>query len=107
MALFTEYRFSASDRGGNAIPIEGQGSVRNLHVLWDSVIGRSVSDWIQQRRAARIMRNHPSPRESALNTTDIAIWVREGVTLSRTLADDSDVLDQVQRFDRTRVRKSY
>ena len=85
-ALFTNRRFRDGDRGGNAIQIVGQGSLRNLHALWDNVIGRSVSDRVQIRQAALIEKRFPISALVAPHSTDVAVWTRESVSLSETIA---------------------
>ncbi|MGI9284902.1 MAG: S1/P1 nuclease [Pseudomonadales bacterium] len=101
-SLFTNKRFRGGDRGGNEIPIEGQGSIRNLHALWDSLVGASVSDRIQKRQAKQITERFPASTLAAAQSTNANIWVRESVFLSRNLAYDKAILAHVNTHDRTR-----
>lgn len=81
-ALFTDHQFPRGDRGGNSIPIVGQGSVRNLHAFWDTVIGRSVSDRIQILQARLIAERYPVEALNLPHSTNISTWANESVLLS-------------------------
>ncbi len=48
------------------------------------------------------MQRHPCQGISVPQRGDVTIWVWESVTLSNRVAYDSDVLAQVERFDRMR-----
>ncbi|MGI9293195.1 MAG: S1/P1 nuclease, partial [Pseudomonadales bacterium] len=101
-SLFTEKRFRDGDRGGNEIPIEEQGSSRNLHALWDSLAGHSASDQNQKRRAEQLAERFPASAQVASDGTDVKVWVQESVFLSRNLAYDPAILTHVNTYDRTR-----
>ena len=100
-ALFTDRRFPNGDRGGNAIPITGQGSVRNLHAFWDTVIGRSVSDRIQLRQAALITERFPAAVLASSRSIDVPVWVTESVSLSDKMAYGTTIRIHVGAHERT------
>ena len=100
-ALFTKHSFPNGDRGGNAIPIKGQGSVRNLHSFWDTVIGRSVSDRIQVRQATLITERFPAAALSSPRSIDVSLWVRESVLISDNIAYGATIRNHVSSHEET------
>ncbi|MGI9286578.1 MAG: S1/P1 nuclease [Pseudomonadales bacterium] len=99
-SLFTDRRLRDGDRGGNEIPLEGRGSVRNLHALGDSLAGDSVSDRVQKRQVARIAQRFPASTLRAPHITDVNTWVQESVFLSENLAYDTAILSHVNTHEK-------
>lgn len=100
-SLFTDKRFRDGDRGGNKIPIEGQGSVRNLHALWENLVGDDATDHSQKRRADQIVERFPADALAASDINDVKVWVRESVFLSRNLAYETAIRSHVNTHDGT------
>ena len=76
-ALFTSDRFSSGDRGGNLIPIRGQGGLKNLHVFWDSMVGQSQSEKIIRRRAMYLNQRYRQIGNDATEAMSIESWLKE------------------------------
>jgi hypothetical protein len=95
-ALFSASRFPKGDRGGNDIPLR-QG--RNLHSLWDNLLGRQQGVNDVKRGAAEL-----SDREqfggvwkSASENTDIRQWLSESYALAKSFAYDDAILTVIRR----------
>lgn len=76
-ALYTSGRFNNGDRGGNLVPVAGQGKRNNLHALWDSMVSESQSVEITRRRAVFLARRHREIGLDATQTMSVEAWVRE------------------------------
>ena len=89
-ALFCDY-FPKGDRGGNEIPL-ARG--RNLHSLWDNLLGRQSRMRDVQREITELQRN----RElwNVDTKPDIKGWIGESHELAKSVAYDPTILQAVR-----------
>jgi hypothetical protein len=85
-------RFPEGDRGGNSIRVV-QG--RNLHSLWDNLLGRGdrMSDVL--REVEQLKRNQRLWRVDV--DADVDVWIKESRTLAESFVYSPDVLAAVDR----------
>jgi hypothetical protein len=78
------------DKGGNACYIAEE---RNLHSLWDSILGVNSVENPVARQAASLQDHYPQPRKVNLKPET---WIREGVAVAQTVVYDlnSDCRDK-------------
>lgn len=76
-ALFTSGRFRSGDRGGNLIPLSGQGEVNTLHAFWDSTVGGTQSNKMIRRRAAFLISRFRQIGSDATGSMSLDTWFRE------------------------------
>jgi hypothetical protein len=90
MALVCE-RFPNGDRGGNSIPtVQG----RNLHALWDNLLGRQHRTNDVKREVAELRQR---PTLWKVDTkSDVEAWIQESCELAKTFAYSPQILDAVQ-----------
>lgn len=95
-ALFSVDRFPTGDRGGNDVPLR-QG--RNLHSLWDNLLGRQQSFNDVQRRAADLndRGEFGDVWDSAASEKDVEVWLSESFDLAKSFAYDEAILTVVRR----------
>jgi hypothetical protein len=95
-ALFSANRFPTGDRGGNDIPLR-QG--RNLHSLWDNLLGRQQGVNDVKRRAAELHDRelYGDIWDNAAEKTDVRQWLSESYTLASGFVYDDAVRDVVRR----------
>lgn len=95
-ALFSVDRFPKGDRGGNDIPLR-QG--RNLHALWDNLLGRQQSFNDVKREAAELndRKAFGGVWESAARKTDIQEWTAESFDLAKSFAYDDAIVEVIRR----------
>lgn len=89
-ALFSD-RFPTGDRGGNSIPVI-QG--KNLHSLWDNLLGRSHTPNDVKQSVAELENNtvlwHINP------TDRVEDWIAEGHDLAKSFAYSSETVTAVE-----------
>jgi hypothetical protein len=95
-ALLSTSRIPKGDRGGNEIPLM-QG--KNLHSLWDNLLGRQdrLND-VQIRTAELSDRDvYGDVWASAAKETDVRRWLVESFMLAKGFAYDDAILQVVRR----------
>jgi hypothetical protein len=85
-------RFPNGDRGGNSIPtVQG----RNLHALWDGLLGRQHRPNDVQREVAELEQR---PALWKLDTKcGVEAWIQESHELAKTFAYDPIILKAVEQ----------
>ncbi len=70
--------YPTGDRGGNSQMISVGGSVINLHMLWDDMLGRYTDEKIIRELAGKIQREYPrEARKDQIKAGDIKAWALE------------------------------
>jgi len=98
-------RFPNGDRGGNSIPLV-QG--RNLHSLWDNLLGRQ-SRLLDVDREVAELKALTDGWDVDLSL-DVPCWVEESHDLCKSFAYSPEITDAVQRpgeLERIRLPESY
>jgi len=95
-ALFSANRFPDGDRGGNDIPLR-QG--RNLHALWDNLLGRQQGVNNVKRLAAELSdrQKFGDVWNTAAEKKDVRQWLSESYRLAKSFAYDDAILTVVRR----------
>ena len=105
-SLYVDAVFPTGDRGGNSIPTK---QVKNLHGLWDSLLGDRYSAGDIQRRCATIRADakHWKAAETAANEKEglnPLTWLAESAALGRSHVYTPEVLKPVQTAMQNRTR---
>jgi hypothetical protein len=93
-ALFSANRFPDGDRGGNDIPLR-QG--KNLHSLWDNLLGRSHLMKDVRRRTDQLYDRKTFNWDKASYDLTTKRWLAESYTLAKSQAYDEVILSVVRR----------
>jgi len=99
VALFTDARFVAGDRGGNEVLLRGRAS---LHRVWDGLLGDAVSA-PELDASVRALAKGPSlaaAASKAARQLDVDAWLDEDCALARSFVYVPAVLGAVRRFER-------
>lgn len=100
-AIFSAQRFMEGDRGGNRIPLKRG---RNLHRLWDSLLGESrVLDSQVRRRAEKLLSNETwlSHARNTQGLLEPAGWADESHRLARVVAYHPVILEVLKKSEQT------
>jgi hypothetical protein len=89
-ALFSD-RFPNGDRGGNEIPL-ARG--RNLHALWDNLLGRQHYMRDVQREIAKLKADRDAWKVDL--KADPETWIKESHALAKSVAYDPIILNAVR-----------
>ena len=98
-ALFTSNRFPAGDRGGNLIPLSGQGEIDNLHAFWDSMVSRSQSHEMIHRRAAFLTGRYSQIGSDATEAMSVDDWVGENNQLILRYVYTPEIRARIRRAE--------
>lgn len=106
--LFSRARFNdlSGDKGGNAIPVKLT-KTRNLHALWDSLLGDDISLNDVRGRAAKLV-SDPKLREvgeKASKDLKVNTWSEESHELAKSFTYDPLVLREVMKKESTPKEK--
>lgn len=99
VALYSQRRFRAGDRGGNEVLLTGQ---RSLHGVWDGFLGSGTTLGYVSRRAADYV-NDPKLRaqgEMAARELETDVWLDESVELAEAAVYDVTVLAAIDQIER-------
>lgn len=104
-SLYVEGVFPEGDRGANSIPSK-QG--KNLHALWDGLLGPRFSVGGNRRRALEIQGDTATWRQAAAAAaaptgTHSAQWLAESAAFGRSHVYAPEVLDAVEAARRSRT----
>ncbi len=99
VALFTDSRFVAGDRGGNDISISGRGS---LHRVWDGLLGDEPSLVFATHEVALLRADPELDRlaRSQAKNLDVNTWLEESCELARSAVYTPPILAAVSNFER-------
>ena len=104
-AIFSAGRFIEGDRGGNRIPLKRG---RNLHRLWDSLLGESrVLDSRVRGRAEKLLSNETwlSHARDTQGVLESARWADESHRLARVVAYHPVILEVLKKSEQTPEEK--
>lgn len=106
-SLYSPVAFPGGDRGGNSIPTKQR---KNLHSLWDSLLGPKFDSGDTRRRKREILSNRElaADAKKAANSEDglnPLKWLAESSELSRTFVYTPEVLEPIEAVDRKLVSK--
>ena len=100
-SLYAEIAFPNGDRGGNSIPTRQR---KNLHSLWDSLLGPKFNAGDIRRRQREILNNRQLTddvkRAVSGSGLDPVTWLEESRELARTFVYTPEVLERVEAVDR-------
>ena len=99
-ALFTSGRFTKGDRGGNRIPVSDQGRRRNLHALWDNMIGDNQSPTIIRKRAAFLSSVHHGIGMDATENMGIETWARENQSMLTKYVYPANITKEIKKMEK-------
>ena len=99
-ALFTSGRFAKGDRGGNLIPVSEQGRHRNLHALWDNMIGDSQSLPIIRKRAAFLSGLHHEIGLDATENMNIETWATENQRMVTKYVYPASITEEIKKMEK-------
>ena len=94
-ALVSVNQFPEGDRGGNGIPLTRG---RNLHSLWDNLLGRSETFNNVRKVAAELSdrKVYGDVWDSAAKETDVRKWLVESHRLAESFTYSPAILDAVR-----------
>lgn len=93
-SLYATGMFPDGDRGGNEIPTRQR---KNLHALWDSLLGAKYDDGDIRRRAREIRSEGTGWTEARHDSvTDPAEWIAESIQISKVAVYTPEIMDQVR-----------
>lgn len=100
-SLYTKKLFPEGDRGANFIPTKQR---RNLHALWDSLLGTSFSPADVRRRAKDITDDeqlwNEAKASASCGTLDPLTWLDESSEFARSHVYSSEVLEKIEFVER-------
>jgi S1/P1 Nuclease len=96
VSLYSVHQFPAGDRGGNSIPLRRG---RNLHSLWDGLLGRRDLMRDVDREVAQLSdrQHYGNLWDTAANETDTSKWADESRDLSESFVYSELILDSVRQ----------
>lgn len=107
-SLYVEGVFPEGDRGANSIPTKQS---KNMHALWDGLLGRDFNEGDAQRRIAEINALKLPPVQIA----DCKIWLDESRMAARESVYAAEVLEPISvamrsgstKLDELQLSESY
>jgi hypothetical protein len=98
VSLYSASRFPEGDRGGNSIPLRRG---RNLHALWDGLLGRDDRLNRVVGEVAELRGRYPD--EDAANEMDPLHWAQESRALAESFAYNDIILNAVRTTQLTPI----
>ena len=101
-SLYSTVAFPEGDRGANSIPTKQS---RNMHALWDGLLGPSFSEGGIRRRRREIIANRDligDAKKAAAQPggLDPLTWLAESSELARTFVYTSEVMEPIEAVER-------
>ena len=101
-SLYSMVAFPEGDRGANSIPTKQS---RNMHALWDGLLGPSFSEGGIRRRRREIIANRDligDAKKAAAQPggLDPLTWLAESSELARTFVYTSEVMEPIEAVER-------
>jgi hypothetical protein len=97
VSLVSVNKFPQGDRSGNRIPLRRG---RNLHALWDGLLGRGNRIRDVDREVAEMSERYRDARKSVAGETDPQKWAEESRQLAESFAYSDTILNVVRSTPR-------